>query len=613
MIIYINKNKYDITEFIKEHPGGEDVFKDGEDMTEAFNEVGHSKEAIKMLESYLVHEETEEEEPGEEKEEKREVDLNAISIQEFLLFKFKQTKFSRLFTKEDKANIHKILGSFALLNYSYFFFDLYYSGCKGKMTLRKKDGNLIFSILPLIILSLSGLMFHTPIAINRIGGGMPKEYQYHSIIFALRSFIIVIILCLFGKNKYTTMLIIFTLFATMKSADIVSKNMKDPNDKLGSKTRSIPYWTNCPVYLRDIIKDIYGFGQLYLTAWAFNADADIHIAAAFVIQITAFLFTLLRKGFIPYKWWHLIYLLEYAIVGVGWIRSPQVYIQVLIGLVVFYARTKMRINKYTLWSVYGLIFMFVKYSKKNGASVIRHLVLLVALLTIMNSKDMIFDKKRPDARNRVVSNQKHHNHYRITIKMADDFDFHPGQYFNLFVDTEKRPYTPIFVNGTIMEFLIKNYENGAISPKICKYYCKQSDMNVLGPFGNKYYIPDKDALMINGSEVTNQNILMFCCGTGITPFYSILTNLSSNTKYQMKLFCSFKSKKDTFLVDKLPNKPKLFLSNKDHRLNPKRIGKILKRYNPEETSVLICGTKGYQDMVESAVKEYSDKIQTIKW
>ena len=99
-------------------------------MTEAFNDVGHSKEAIKMLESYLVHEEIEEEEPGEEieeeepgeeKEEQGDVDLNAISIQELLLFKFKQTKFSRLFTKEDKANIHKILGSFALLNYAWFF------------------------------------------------------------------------------------------------------------------------------------------------------------------------------------------------------------------------------------------------------------------------------------------------------------------------------------------------------------------------------------------------------------------------------------------------------------------------------------------------------------
>jgi NAD(P)H-flavin reductase len=613
MIIYINKKKYDITEFLKEHPGGADVFKDGEDMTEAFNEVEHSKEAIKMLESYLVKEETDEEELGEEKEEKRCVDLNVISIQEFILFKFKQTKFSRLFSKEDKANIHKILGSFALLNYAWFFFDLYYSGCKGKMTLRKKDSNFIFSILPLIILSLSGLMFHAPLTINKISGGMPREYQYHSVIFALRSLIIVIILCLFGKNKYTTILIICILFATMKSADIVSKNLKDPNDKLGSKVRSIPYWTNCPVYLRDIIKDIYSFAQLLFTAWAFNADVEIHIAVAFVIQFTAFLFTLLRKGFISVKWWHLIYLLEYVIVAVGWIRSPQIYIQFLIGLIVFHLRTKLNINKYTLWSVYGLIFMFVKYSNKTGASSIRHLVLLVTLLTIMNSKDMIFDKKRPDANNRVVNNQKHHNHHHITVKMANDFDFHPGQYFNLFVDTEKRPYTPINVKEQTLEFLIKNYKNGAISPKICKYYCNQGDVNVLGPFGNKYYVPDKDTLMINGSEIQTQNILMFCCGTGITPFYSILSNLSPNTKYQMKLFCSFKSKKESFLIDNLPIKPKLFLSDINNKIDKVQIQKILKKYIPEKTCILICGTENYQKMVQTTVKTQSNNFKVFHW
>jgi cytochrome b involved in lipid metabolism len=34
MIITINNNKYDVTEFLNEHPGGKDVFIDGADMTE---------------------------------------------------------------------------------------------------------------------------------------------------------------------------------------------------------------------------------------------------------------------------------------------------------------------------------------------------------------------------------------------------------------------------------------------------------------------------------------------------------------------------------------------------------------------------------------------------
>ena len=39
MIIIINNDKYDVTEFINEHPGGKDVFIDGADMTAEFNKI----------------------------------------------------------------------------------------------------------------------------------------------------------------------------------------------------------------------------------------------------------------------------------------------------------------------------------------------------------------------------------------------------------------------------------------------------------------------------------------------------------------------------------------------------------------------------------------------
>ena len=615
MIIYINKKKYDITEFIKEHPGGADVFKDGQDMTEAFNDVGHSKEAIKMLETYLVHEETGEEEAGEEKEEQRDVDLNAISIQEFLLFKFKQTKFSRLFTKEDKANVHKILGSIALIFYLCFFSDLYYSGFKGQLSILKHNRLFMVVLLILLVLSLSSLQFNIPKNLNMTKPSLNQEFRGVNILFVVRSFLIIFILYLTeAKSLLVQMVISVIILLNMYFVDAYGKRIRD-NDHINSSTirHAIPFWKECPNTVKNYIKQMYSGAQLTFTSWCFEPDINIQICAIFILQLASFGATLSKKNILSVMGWHIMYIGTYILVFLGFIRSKNILKRILIGLVCFYLRTKLSINKYTLWSVYGLIIMFIKHTKKNPISIIKYLVLMVTLLTVMNSKNMIFDKKRPDANNRVVNHRTHHNHHRITVKMANDFDFHPGQYFNLFVTTEKRSYTPIFVDGTIMEFLIKNYENGALSPKICKHYCKHSDVNVLGPFGKNYYVPDKDALMINGSEIQTQNILMFCCGTGITPFYSILTNLSSNTKYQMKLFCSFKSKKDTFLVDKLPNKPKLFLSNKDHRLNPKRIGKILKRYNPEETSVLVCGTEGYQNMVESAVKEYSDKIQTIKW
>ena len=128
MIITIDNKLYDITEFIKEHPGGSQVFKNGADMTEDFNQVGHSKEAIKMLEKYLVKtdkhnqpiidSETEEKEK-EEKEKEEEINLDNISIYEFLFYKFNNSKISKLFTHEDYLNMHKIFGFITLCNFAY--------------------------------------------------------------------------------------------------------------------------------------------------------------------------------------------------------------------------------------------------------------------------------------------------------------------------------------------------------------------------------------------------------------------------------------------------------------------------------------------------------------
>lgn len=54
MIVY---NKiYDVTSFTDDHPGGAEVLFDcaGVDATDAFDDVGHSQDAIDMLRPYLV-------------------------------------------------------------------------------------------------------------------------------------------------------------------------------------------------------------------------------------------------------------------------------------------------------------------------------------------------------------------------------------------------------------------------------------------------------------------------------------------------------------------------------------------------------------------------------
>ncbi|RVD86451.1 uncharacterized protein DFL_004725 [Arthrobotrys flagrans] len=54
--VVIDEKVYDVSAFVDEHPGGEEVMLDvaGQDGTEAFEDVGHSDEAREILSKYLI-------------------------------------------------------------------------------------------------------------------------------------------------------------------------------------------------------------------------------------------------------------------------------------------------------------------------------------------------------------------------------------------------------------------------------------------------------------------------------------------------------------------------------------------------------------------------------
>ncbi|XP_036399782.1 cytochrome b5-like [Megalops cyprinoides] len=56
--LIIHDKVYDITSFLEEHPGGEEVLLEqaGADATESFEDVGHSTDAREMLQQYFVGE-----------------------------------------------------------------------------------------------------------------------------------------------------------------------------------------------------------------------------------------------------------------------------------------------------------------------------------------------------------------------------------------------------------------------------------------------------------------------------------------------------------------------------------------------------------------------------
>ncbi|XP_033014815.1 cytochrome b5 isoform X1 [Lacerta agilis] len=56
--LVISGRVYDVTRFLSEHPGGEEVLLEqaGRDATENFEDVGHSLDAREMLDQYLIGE-----------------------------------------------------------------------------------------------------------------------------------------------------------------------------------------------------------------------------------------------------------------------------------------------------------------------------------------------------------------------------------------------------------------------------------------------------------------------------------------------------------------------------------------------------------------------------
>lgn len=56
--LLIHNNIYDVTQFLNEHPGGEEVLIEqaGKDATENFEDVGHSSDAREMMKKYKIGE-----------------------------------------------------------------------------------------------------------------------------------------------------------------------------------------------------------------------------------------------------------------------------------------------------------------------------------------------------------------------------------------------------------------------------------------------------------------------------------------------------------------------------------------------------------------------------
>ncbi len=287
-------------------------------------------------------------------------------------FNSKMDKLHKLVTKEDASyfHSHKILGGLCLGNYIYRFAMFLMYG-----TMFYNPGiETLFWILCHTLLSTSSLIFHIPH--NRIVGApmIWPEFRLHSIVFALRSIIVMSTfwfdqtLPWIGWYYVIPFVRLGAVLGTLVAADSITntyyesiKQQKN-NARLSATMRDMPYPKETPDWLIQSSTFSYSVSQVAATTvMMFTKNIEQAFVVLFPIQLAALLMTLVRKGIITARDWHILYsvslLMNYiygimsnASDGPAWLRWS-----IVVGFC--FLRFKFRINKYILWIVVGMSYI----------------------------------------------------------------------------------------------------------------------------------------------------------------------------------------------------------------------------------------------------------------
>lgn len=278
-------------------------------------------------------------------------------------------KFS---TKEDVFHIHKILGISSLLHFIWRF----------AMITKYKDAGLwnggnITTVWIVVHMTLSGtsLIFHIPT--NRVAKRpmIYPEFRMHSIVFAWRSLVVMLIMHLMHDNMLSRTLRAFVTMGTFIAADIITDYYARYNS--ATTMRGMPFSDWVPQWTRDQLNLYYSVSQVLATMnMLFTQRIDSAFTVLFPIQLAAFLMACVRKGLLGADGWHALYA---GALGLNYIFAAHVYnnqshyavcpshtimdiggpMYWILAIWFCVMRFKYRFNKYVLWAPISLYSIFV--------------------------------------------------------------------------------------------------------------------------------------------------------------------------------------------------------------------------------------------------------------
>lgn len=339
ILLTIENNLYDASEFSNIHPGGKRILEmnNGQDATENFYKFKHTNQAISIMKTLAVK-------PS----------VKPSNNQPIV-----STKWSKLFTQEDKYFYHKILGLTCLISFLY----RYYLGFLGERVFDSSYMSLFTAIIHLC-LNITSFIFHIPKERIPEKPMIWKEFRIHNLLFVTRSCLAMISNWFYTKSliskKNLLTFKIGLIFSIMILADITTYFFRDSLKK-ESTTRTMPYWKECSSIREKIHKFYYAVSQFEATMACFSDEIHTPFFMLMPIQLSSFLMTLVRKNVISNKLWHELYFTSLFIPDILYIRNAIFVFQVFpLSIICTWLRME-GIPKYAIWYMIALSIWMMSF------------------------------------------------------------------------------------------------------------------------------------------------------------------------------------------------------------------------------------------------------------
>jgi hypothetical protein len=306
---------------------------EGKDIKKAFEGVGHSEGAWRILRGYMKKTEEEEEEVVEKvfgsNPEVR------IGFWEFLK--------KKLITPEDKNHIHKILGLSALVSFFYRYLVVWPN--TGELGFREPSPFNIISMTTHWLLSFSSIIFHVLASRNvREPLIIYEEYRLHAMLFTTRACLVTLIgwLSLHQPSILWLGVLYIHLLADRATDIHGTKGVTAVRNDGRGKT-----WFLKPMRLFYSYYQFLALGS-HLIDSPYLADLGFNTLAA--IQTSAFLMTLRRKSIIRWEYHMLWYSLAlFLSTGFIWqVHGPWFFLKAALCFLV--RCTFPNLPKYYIWT-----------------------------------------------------------------------------------------------------------------------------------------------------------------------------------------------------------------------------------------------------------------------